>query len=169
MKYDDAKQRILNTQVDLHLLKMIEERIFDGMIGWKGIDILEEIFKNDDLRSMMLNPKNPPLLENGCWNFGGKDARQRPSKKVANSVLEKTIHRTSKKPAMEISDKPEYPRNIIGILRKMIETTRLDSVQNSAINHLRIIADYGWFACCCREFTLIKIQRTHVSPWLASE
>ncbi|KAG2144050.1 hypothetical protein BD769DRAFT_1772177 [Suillus cothurnatus] len=43
---------------------------------------------------------------------------------------------------MEDSDKPEYPRNIIGILRKMIETTtRLDSVQNSTINYLHIIAD----------------------------
>jgi hypothetical protein len=116
MKYDDAKQRILNSKVDLHLLKMIEGRIFDGTIGREGIDILEEIFKNDDLRSMMLNPKNPPSLDNGCWNFSGKDARQRLFKKVANSVLAKTIHRTAKKPAMEDSDKFKYPGTIIGIL-----------------------------------------------------
>jgi hypothetical protein len=117
----------------------------------------------------MLNPKNPPSLDNGCWNFSGKDARQRLFKKVANSVLAKTIHRTAKKPAMEDSDKFKYPGTIIGILHKMIKTTQLDYVQNSAINYLRIIADHGWFACCCRECTLIKIQRTYFSPWLASE
>ncbi|KAG2144080.1 armadillo-type protein [Suillus cothurnatus] len=144
MKYDDAKQWLLNTKVDLHLLKMIEGRIFDGTIGREGIDILEEIFKNDDLRSMILNPKNPPSLDNGCWNFGGKDARQRPFKKVANFVLEKTIHKKFKNPATNNSNKLEYPRNVIGILRKMIETTwdDSDSVQNSAFNYLRIIADH---------------------------
>jgi hypothetical protein len=90
----------------------------------------------------MLNPKNPPSLDNGCWNFSGKDARQRLFKKVANSVLAKTIHRTAKKPAMEDSDKFKYPGTIIGILHKMIKTTQLDYVQNSAINYLRIIADH---------------------------
>jgi len=113
---------------------------------------------------MILNPKNPPSLDNGCWNFGGKDARQRPFKKAANFVLEKTIHKKFKNPATNNSNKLEYPRNVIGILRKMIETTWLDSVQNSAFNYMRIIADHGLFACCCREWTLIKIQRTHVSP-----
>jgi len=103
----------------------------------------------DELRSMMLEPKNLPSLDNGSWNFSGKDARQPLFKKAANYVLEKTIHRAVKKPAMNDSDKSNHPRNIIGILRKMIETTRLDSVQNSAINYLRIIADHGWFACCC--------------------
>jgi hypothetical protein len=142
MKYNDAKQWLLNTKVDLHLLKMIEGRIFDGTIGREGIDILEEIFKNDDLRSMILNPKNPPSLDNGCWNFGGKDARQRPFKKAANFVLEKTIHKKFKNPATNNSNKLEYPRNVIGILRKMIETTWLDSVQNSAFNYMRIIADH---------------------------
>ncbi|KAG2144084.1 hypothetical protein BD769DRAFT_1421347 [Suillus cothurnatus] len=169
MKYDDAKQRILNTKVDLHLLKMIEERIFDGTIGREGIDILAEIFQNDKLRSMMLEPKNLPSLDNGSWNFSGKDARQPLFKKAANYVLEKTIHRAVKKPVMNDSNKSKHPRNIIGILRKMIETTRLDSVQNSAINYLRIIADHSWFACCCRESTLIKIQRTHVRKWLVPE
>jgi hypothetical protein len=42
----DAKKRILNSKVDLYLLKMIEERIFDGTIGREGIDILAEICKN---------------------------------------------------------------------------------------------------------------------------
>jgi hypothetical protein len=46
LRSDDAKQWLLNTKVDLHLLKMIEGRIFDGTIGREGIDILEEIFKN---------------------------------------------------------------------------------------------------------------------------
>ncbi|KAG1859712.1 hypothetical protein F4604DRAFT_1792667, partial [Suillus subluteus] len=145
MKYDDAKERILGTKVDLHLLQMIEGRIFDGTVGREGIDILAEIFKNDDLRSMMLNPKNPPSLDNGSWNFSGKGARQRLLKNATNYVWEKTIHRLVKKPAIDDSEKPamddsgrpKYPTNIIGILHKMIETTR-----NSAINYLRIIADH---------------------------
>ncbi|KAG1835413.1 hypothetical protein DFJ58DRAFT_735524 [Suillus subalutaceus] len=137
MKYDDAKERILGTKVDLYLLQMIEGRIFDGTVGREGIDILAEIFKNDDLRSMMLNPKNPPSLDNGSWNFSGKDARQRLLKNATNYVWEKTIHRLVKKPAMDDSERPKYPTNIIGILHKMIETTR-----NSAINYLRIIADH---------------------------
>ncbi|KAG1773355.1 hypothetical protein EV702DRAFT_1130409, partial [Suillus placidus] len=142
MKYDDAKERILNTEVDLHLLQIIEERIFDGTIHREGIDILAEIFKNDDLRSMMLNPKNPPSLHNGSWNFDGKDTSKQLLKKAANYVLKKAMHRLVKKLAMDDPNKPGHPGNIIGILRKMIETTRFDSVQNSAINYLRIIADH---------------------------
>ncbi|KAG1816716.1 armadillo-type protein [Suillus subaureus] len=141
MQYDDAKERILNTKVDLYLLQMIEGRIFDGTVGREGIDILAEIFKNDALRSMMLKPKNPPSFDNGSWNFGGKDARRRLLKSLnaANDVWKKTTHRLVEKPATDDSDKPT---NVFGILRKMIETTRLDSVQNSAINYLRIIADH---------------------------
>lgn len=138
MKYDDAKERILKTKVDLHLLQMIEARIFDGTIGREGIEILQEIFENDDLRRMMLEPRNPLSFDNGSWNFGGKDAL----KKAADYVLEKMIHRLVREPAVDDFDKPEYPGNIIGILRKMIETTRLHSVQNSAINYLRIVADH---------------------------
>ncbi|KAG2117069.1 uncharacterized protein F5147DRAFT_670977, partial [Suillus discolor] len=141
VKYDDAKERILNTKVDLRLLQMIDERIFDGTIHRKGIDILADIFKNDDLRSMMLDPKNPPSFDNGSWNFGCKDAPHQRLKKAAKYVLEKTFRRQVKN-AMDDSDSPKYPRNVIGILRKMIETYPLDSVQNSAINYLRIIADY---------------------------
>ncbi|KAG1740620.1 hypothetical protein EDB19DRAFT_762938 [Suillus lakei] len=120
---------------------MIEERIFNGTIDREGIDILAEIFKNDDLRSMMLNPKNPPSLNHGSWNFGGRDAPQQLLKNAANYVLEKTIHRLVRRPAMGDSNSPEYPRNIIGILSKMIGTPRLD-VQKSAIEYLRIIADH---------------------------
>ncbi|KAG2044600.1 hypothetical protein BDR03DRAFT_939515 [Suillus americanus] len=120
---------------------MVKERIFDGTIGREGIDILAEIFKNEHLRSIMLKPNNEPSLDNGSWNFGGKNAPRRLLKKAANYVLKKTIYRLVKKP-MDDSNKPEYPRNIIGILRKMIEATQLDSVQNSAINYLRIIADH---------------------------
>jgi len=115
----------------------------------------------DELRSMMLEPKNLPSLDNGSWNFSGK--------KAANYVLEKTVHRAVKKPAMNDSDKSKHSINVIGILRMMIETTQLDYIQNSAIKYLRIIVDHGWFACCCRERTLIKIQRMYVRPWLASE
>ncbi|KAG2344731.1 ARM repeat-containing protein [Suillus weaverae] len=140
MQYDDAKERILDTEVDLRLLQMIEGRIFDGTIHREGIDILVEIFKNDDLRSMMLKPKNPPSLHNGSWNFDGKDASKQLLKKAANYVLKKAM--LVKKLAMDDSDKPGHPGNILGILRKMIETTRFDSVQNSAINYLRIIADH---------------------------
>lgn len=86
----------------------------------------------------MLEPRNPLSFDNGSWNFGGKDAL----KKAADYVLEKMIHRLVREPAMDDFDKPEYPGNIIGILRKMIETTRLHSVQNSAINYLCIIADH---------------------------
>ncbi|KAG1764783.1 hypothetical protein EV702DRAFT_1140715 [Suillus placidus] len=69
---------------------------------------------------MMLKAEKPPSLDR---NFSGKE----------------TIHKHS--------DKPRHPGNIIGILRKMIETTRPDSVQNSAIknsaiNYLCIIADH---------------------------
>lgn len=84
LRSDDAKERILNTKVDLRLLQMIDERIFDGTIHRKGIDILVDIFKNglaiwipavyavltscaDDLRSVMLNPMNPPSFDNGSW------------------------------------------------------------------------------------------------------
>ncbi|KAG2045484.1 ARM repeat-containing protein [Suillus hirtellus] len=158
MKYDDAKERILNTKVDLRLLQMIDERIFDGTIHRKGIDILADIFKNglairipavyavltscaDDLRSLMLNPDNPPSFENGSWNFGCKDAPHQRLKKAAKYVLEKTL-RTQVKNAVDDSDRPKYATNVIRILRKMIETYPLDSVQNSAINYLRIIADY---------------------------
>jgi hypothetical protein len=159
---------------------MIEEHIFDGTIGREeGIDILAKICENgmaiwysgvygvltsciEKLRQMMLYPKNPPTLDNDSWNFGGKDARQQQLKKAANYVREKTIDRLVGKPARNDSDKPQYPRNIIGILRKMIGTTQLDSIQNSAISYLRIIVNHGWSACCCQAFTLIKIQRTHV-------
>ncbi|KAG2076728.1 hypothetical protein BDR04DRAFT_620549 [Suillus decipiens] len=141
MKYDDARERILNTEVDLHLLRMIKERIFDGTIGREGMDILEEIFKNEHLRPIMLQPDNEPSLCNGSWNFDGKNAPKRLFKKATNYVLDKTIRRLVRKPT-DYSDKPEYPRNVIGILRKMLETTQLDSVQKSAINYLRIIADY---------------------------
>jgi hypothetical protein len=113
----------------------------------------------------MLKPKNLPSLDNGSWNFSGKDARQLPFKNAAK----KAIHKVSKNPAMNDSDKLEYPINVIGILRMMTETTQLDYIQNSAIKYLRIIVDHGWFACCCRERTLIKIQRMYVRPWLASE
>lgn len=183
LRSDDAKERILNTKVDLRLLQMIDERIFDGTIHRKGIDILVDIFKNglaiwipavyavltscaDDLRSVMLNPMNPPSFDNGSWKFGCKDAPHQRLKKAANYVMGKTFRRQVKK-AKDDSDGPKYATNVIGILRKMIETYPLDSVQNSAINYLRIIADYGWFACCCRERTLIKMQRTHVGRWLA--
>ncbi|KAG2365515.1 armadillo-type protein [Suillus spraguei] len=141
MKYDDAREWILNTEVDLHLLRMINERIFDGTIGREGMDILEEIFQNEHLRPIMLQPDNEPSLCNGSWNFDGKNAPKRLFKKATNYVLDKTIRRLVRKPT-EYSDKPEYPRNVIGILRKMLETTQLDSVQKSAINYLRIIADY---------------------------
>lgn len=111
---------------------------------------------------MMLLPKNPPSLENDSWNFSGKDAPQRLLKNAASNVGEKTIHRLVEKPARDDSDKPKHPRNIIGILRKMIETTQFGSIQNSAISYLRIIVEYGWSDCCCEAFTLIKIQRMHV-------
>jgi hypothetical protein len=94
---------------------------------------------------MMLDPRNPPSFHNGSWNFGSKDAL----KKAADYVLEKMVHRLVREPDMDDHDKPEYPGNVIGIVRKMIETTRLHSVQNSAINYLRIVADHGWFALCC--------------------
>jgi hypothetical protein len=93
----------------------------------------------------MLNPRNPLSLRNDSWNFGGKVTLM----KAADHFLEKMIHGLVREPAIDDSDKPEYPGNIIGILRKMIETTRLHSVQNSAINYLRIVADHGWFAFCC--------------------
>jgi hypothetical protein len=141
MQYDDAKARILNTEVDLHLLQMVKERIFDGTTDREGIDILTEIFNNEHLRSIMLKPNNKPSFDNGSWHFGGKNAPRRLFKKATNYVLKKTILRLAKQPVDDFT-KPEYPRNIIGILRKMIETTQLSSVQNSAINYLRIIADY---------------------------
>lgn len=100
----------------------------------------------DDLRVVMLKPHNELSLVNGSWNFGGKHTlAQRLLKKAANCVLKKTIARGVKQPA---NDDSKYPRNVIGILRKMIEITdtQLNSVQNSAINYLRIIVDYGWFA-----------------------
>lgn len=122
-----------------------------------------------DLRRMMLSPDNPPSLDNDSWNFSGKDAPQRLLKNAASYVAEKTIHRLVKKPARDESERLEYPRSIIGILRKMIETTQFGSVQNSAISYLRIIVEHGWFACCCQAFTLIKIQRMHVGKWLASD
>jgi hypothetical protein len=90
----------------------------------------------------MLKPNNKPSFDNGSWHFGGKNAPRRLFKKATNYVLKKTILRLAKQPVDDFT-KPEYPRNIIGILRKMIETTQLSSVQNSAINYLRIIADYG--------------------------
>jgi hypothetical protein len=99
----------------------------------------------DDLRRMMVNPRNPPSLRNDSWNFGGKVTLM----KAADHFLEKMIHGLVREPAMDDSDMPKYPGNIIGILRKVIETTRLHSVQNCAINHLRIVADHGWFAFCC--------------------
>ncbi|KAG2117071.1 uncharacterized protein F5147DRAFT_300019 [Suillus discolor] len=120
---------------------MIYGRIFDGTIHRKGIDILADIFKNDDLRSMMLDPNNRPSFDNGSWNFGCKDAPHQRLKKAAKYVLEKTFRRQVKN-AMDDSDGPRYPTNVIGILRKMIEAHPLDSVQNSAINYLRIIADH---------------------------
>jgi hypothetical protein len=46
LRSDDAKARILNTEVDLHLLQMVKERIFDGTTDREGIDILTEIFNN---------------------------------------------------------------------------------------------------------------------------
>jgi hypothetical protein len=82
----------------------------------------------------MLEPKNLPSLDNGSWNFSGK--------KAANYVLEKTVHRAVKKPAMNDSDKSKHSINVIGILRMMIETTQLDYIQNSAIKYLRIIVDH---------------------------
>ncbi|KAG2357748.1 hypothetical protein BDR07DRAFT_350028 [Suillus spraguei] len=134
MKYDDAKEQILKTKVDLYLLQMIEERIFDRKIPQDGIAILKEIFENDDLRSMMLTPNSPPSLNNGSWNFGGKDTPRRLLRKAANYVWEKTMHRQAKD--------TEYQRNIIGILHKMIKATRCSCIQNSAINYLRIITDH---------------------------
>jgi hypothetical protein len=86
----------------------------------------------------MLKPKNLPSLDNGSWNFSGKDVRQLPFKNAAK----KAIHKVSKNPAMNDSDKLEYPINVIGILRMMIETTQLDYIQNSAIKYLRIIVDH---------------------------
>ncbi|KAG1886077.1 hypothetical protein F4604DRAFT_1724477 [Suillus subluteus] len=130
LRSDDAKERILNTEVDLHLLQMVKERIFDGTISREGMDILAEIFKNccaEHLRSITLKPNNKPSLDNGSWNFGGKNAPRRLLKKSGKLRPEEDDTQT---------------RNIIGILRQMIETTQLDSVQNSAISYLRIIADH---------------------------
>jgi hypothetical protein len=121
-----------------------------------------------DLRSKMLCPKNSPSLDNDSWNFSGKDVPQRLLKNAA-SYVGKTIHRLVKKPDEPKRPESRYPRSIIGILRKMIETTQFGSVQNSAISYLRIIVEHGWFACCCQAFTLIKIQRMHVEKWLASD
>ncbi|KAG2078485.1 hypothetical protein BDR04DRAFT_1112672 [Suillus decipiens] len=135
MNHDDAKERIMNTKVDLHLLQMIEGRIFDVTIHQEGIDILAKIFEHDTLRSMMLKPTNQPSFNNGCWNFGGKNTPQRLLKKATNYVLEKTIHRRRARDA--------HQGNIIGILRQMIGAPQLD-VQKSAIKYLGIIAQYGW-------------------------
>ncbi|KAG0694906.1 hypothetical protein DFH29DRAFT_957974 [Suillus ampliporus] len=143
MKYKDTKDRILDTNADLHLLQMVETRVFDGTIGREGIDILLEIFSDGDLRSMMLKPRHPPTLDDGSWNFhpDATDVPQRLPKKIANCVLEK-VHRSVQKPITTAPDKSQYPRNVIGILRKMLENTQLDFVQNSALKYLRIITDH---------------------------
>ncbi|KIK31567.1 hypothetical protein CY34DRAFT_19790 [Suillus luteus UH-Slu-Lm8-n1] len=84
---------------------MIEARIFDGTIGREGINILAEVFKNDDLRRIMLNPMNPSPLRNDSWNFGSKVTLM----KAADHFLEKMIHGLVGEPAMDDFDKPEYP------------------------------------------------------------
>ncbi|KAG1750350.1 armadillo-type protein [Suillus paluster] len=137
MKHDDAKARIMNTEVDLHLLQMVEKRIFDGTIRREGMVILEEIFENDDLRSMMLAPRHQLSLDNnGSWNFPGTGAPwQRLPKKLANCILEKVIHGSP-------TTVQQYQGNVIGILHKLLENTRLDSVQKSAVRYLRVIANH---------------------------
>ncbi|KAG1740616.1 hypothetical protein EDB19DRAFT_762518 [Suillus lakei] len=133
MKYRDTKDRILDTKVDLRLLQMIEKHVFDGTIHQEGIHILSEIFKNGDFRSIMLRPRS---FDSSSWTFRGTIAPQRLHKKVVNYVRKKVTHRSVQKPYAE------YPRNVIGILRKMLENTQLDSVQKSAIRYLNLIADH---------------------------
>ncbi|KAG0694903.1 hypothetical protein DFH29DRAFT_1005933 [Suillus ampliporus] len=136
MKYKDAKDRILDTNADLHLLQMVETRVFDGTIGREGIDILSDIFKNDDLRSMMLTSKTPPSLDNGSRNFHGTNAPQRLLKTFVSCVMEKVKKSTT-------APDNQYRGNIIVILHKMLLITEPESVQKSAVKYLRIIADYG--------------------------
>ncbi|KAG2149125.1 uncharacterized protein EDB93DRAFT_1143854 [Suillus bovinus] len=136
MQHDDAKEQILDSKVDLHLLQMIEKRIFDGTIGREGMDILKDIFENDDLRGIMLVPKNEASPFDAFWNLGGKDTPQWRFRNAANCALEKTAYRVVTK-----QDFSKYRRNVIWILRKMIENEST-SVQNSAINYLRTIVEH---------------------------
>ncbi|KAG1740622.1 hypothetical protein EDB19DRAFT_1707960 [Suillus lakei] len=151
MKYNDAKERILNTKVELYLLQMVEKRIFDGTIHQEGIDILAQIFKNGDFRSMMLYPRHLPSLDSdsGSWNFHVTDGSKRLSMKY---VLEKVIHRSVKSPTNDNQNVPDSgcPRNVVGILRKMLENTQLDAARCSAVIYLRIIVDYeDALSCMC--------------------
>src|SRR6267154_4363795 len=104
----------------------------------------------DDLRFMMLSPKHPPSLDNGSWSFHTTDAPKSMPKKAVSYVLEKVIHRF-KKP----TDLPEYPKNVIWILHKMLKKTQFASVQESAVKCLHILAAHGW------SWTLLMIGNAH--------